>query len=51
MKDNIWLSISDNFDCLMGLKQGCLSIGISVVCLQQHLMDTHEHDAPFFSGA
>ncbi|KAL3146729.1 hypothetical protein ABBQ38_014716 [Trebouxia sp. C0009 RCD-2024] len=46
----VWLSISDIVHCLMGVKQGCL-FGLFVVCLQQHLMDTLRHDAPFLSGA
>ena len=47
--------ISDIFDCLMGVKQGCpLSatlFGLFVDGLEQHLMDTLGHDAPSLSGA
>ena len=47
--------ISDIFDCLMGVKQGCpLSatlFGLFVDGLEQHLMDTLGHDAPCLSGA
>ncbi len=47
--------ISDSFDCLMGVKQGCpLSatlFGLFVDGLEQHLMDTLGHDAPSLSGA
>ena len=46
--------ISDIFDCLMGVKQGCpLSatlFGPFVDGLEQHLMDTLGHDAPSLSG-
>ena len=48
--------ISDVFDCLMGVKQGCrcpLSatlFGLFVDGLEQHLMDTQAHDAPSLSG-
>ena len=46
--------ISDIFDCLMGVKQGCpLSatlFGLFVDGLEQHLMDTLGHDAPSLSG-
>ena len=46
--------ISDIFDCLMGVKQGCpLSatlFGLFVAGLEQHLMDTLGHDAPSLSG-
>ena len=46
--------VSDIFDCLMGVKQGCpLSatlFGLFVDGLEQHLMDTLGHDAPFLSG-
>ena len=46
--------ISDIFDCLMGVKQGCpLSAtlcGLFVDGLEQHLMDTLRHDAPSLSG-
>jgi len=46
--------ISDIFDCLMGVKQGCpLSatlFGLFVDGLEQHLMDTVGHDAPSLSG-
>ena len=46
--------ISEMFDCLMGVKQGCpLSatlFGSSVDGLEQHLMDTVAHDAPSLSG-
>ena len=45
--------ISDIFDCLTGVKQGCLLgatlIGLFVDGLEQHLMDTIGHDAPFLS--
>ena len=47
--------ISDIFDCLIGVKQGCpLSatlFGLFVDGLEQHLMDTVGHDAPSLSGA
>ena len=47
--------VSDIFDCLMGVKQGCpLSatlFGLFVDGLEQHLMDTVGHDAPSLSGA
>ena len=47
--------ISDIFDCLMGVKQGCpLSatlFGLFVDGLEQHLMDTLGHDAPCLTGA
>ena len=47
--------ISDSFDCLMGVKQGCpLSatlFGLFVDGLEQHLMGTLGHDAPSLSGA
>ena len=46
--------ISEIFDCLMGVKQGCpLSatlFGLFVDGLEQHLMDTIGHDAPALSG-
>ena len=46
--------ISDIFDCLMGVKQGCpLSatlFGLFVDGLEQHLMDTIGNDAPSLSG-
>lgn len=46
--------ISEIFDCLMGVKQGCpLSatlFGLFVDGLEQHLMDTVGHDAPSLSG-
>ena len=46
--------ISDIFDCLMGVKQGCpLSatlFGLFVDGLEQHLMDILGHDAPSLSG-
>ena len=46
--------ISDIFDCLIGLKQGCpLSatlFGLFVDGLEQHLMDTTGHNAPSLSG-
>ena len=46
--------ISDIFDCLMGVKQGCpLSatlFGLFVDGLEQHLMDTLGHDVPSLSG-
>ncbi|KAA6419840.1 MAG: reverse transcriptase [Trebouxia sp. A1-2] len=46
--------ISDIFDCLMGVKQGCpLSatlFGLFVDGLEQHLMNTVGHDAPALSG-
>ena len=49
-----WLSISDNFDCLMGVKQGRLFsstlFGLFVVGLEQHLMVTRRYDTPFLSG-
>ncbi len=45
--------ISEIFDCLMGVKQGCpLSatlFGLFVDGLEQHLMDTVGHDAPSLS--
>ena len=46
--------ISDIFECLMAVKQGCsLSatlFGLFVDGLEQHLMDTLGHDAPSLSG-
>ena len=46
--------ISDIFDCLVGVKQGCpLSatlFGLFVDGLEQHLMDTIGNDAPSLSG-
>ena len=46
--------ISDIFDCLMGVKQGCpLSatlFGLFVDGLEQHLMDALGHHAPSLSG-
>ena len=46
--------ISDIFDCLMGVKQGCplsaMLFGLFVDGLEQHLMDTLGHDAPSLSG-
>ncbi len=46
--------ISELFDCLMGVKQGCpLSatlFGLFVDGLEQHLMDTVGHDAPSLSS-
>ena len=46
--------ISDIFDCLMGVKQGCpLSatlFGLFVDGLEQHPMDTLGHNAPSLSG-
>ena len=46
--------ISDIFDCLMGVKQGCplsaMLFGLFVDGLEQHPMDTLGHDAPFLSG-
>ena len=46
--------ISDMFDCMMRVKQGCpLSatlFGLFVDGLQQHLMDTLGHNAPSLSG-
>ena len=46
--------LSDIFDCLMGVKQGCpLSatlFELFVDSLEQHLMDTLGHDAPSLSG-
>ena len=45
--------ISEIFDCLMGVKQGCpLStiVFLFVDGLEQHLMDTVGHDAPSLSG-
>ena len=42
--------ISEIFDCLMGVKQGCplraTLFGLFVDGLEQHLMDTVGHDAP-----
>ena len=48
--------ISDIFDCLMGVKQGCplsatlFAIGLFVDSLEQHLTDTLGGDAPSLSG-
>ena len=53
--------ISEIFDCLMGVKQGCPWVamgwplsatlfGLFVDGLEQHLMDTVGHDAPSLSG-
>ena len=46
--------ISDIFDCLMEVKQGCPLIatlfGLSADGLEQHLMDTLGHDASSLSG-
>ena len=47
--------ISDIFDCLMGVKQGCpLSASLFrlfVDGLEQHLMDTLGHNAPFLEDS
>ena len=46
--------ISDIFDCLMGVKQGCplgaTLFGLFVDCLEQYLIDKLGHGAPSLSG-